>query len=312
MKCSIISSFTSKHEDLFRVVEQNPGAVDAVNVPWIKNPWFCPSTVAFGNYFFHHHGSLIENPRENMTNTCRNYCENPKYHPTNRGFAYPLFFFTIRFFFRCFLNIFKHLVITSLCSNPVFPRWFINLEKRWPEKSESRCSVANRKPSAPLHAALRARARARMRVRVLWRGGSDEFGGSWSLLIFRIRAIFGRWFMLIWNRKCWVGFNQKSEGVFKLRLFKYDYRRKSQNLESHECRDRCEGYGAVFIPFWIFSSPPFKRHILWILFCIIYYTSSSYINIYNIFIYIHNIAFVSREIPPILKAVLLCPGGSEQ
>lgn len=193
------------------------------------------------------------------------------------------YFFTIRFFFRYFFN---HLVASSICSsNPVFPRWFINLEKRWPKshgffplnlsvppptQSESRCSVANRKPSAPLPAAPRARARARVTVRVLWRGGSDEFGGSWSLLIFRIRAIFGRWFMLIWNRKCWVGFNQKSEGVFKLRLSKYDYRKKSQNLESHECRDRCEGYGAVFIPFCIFSSPPFKRHILWILFCIIY------------------------------------------
>lgn len=45
------------------------------------------------------------------------------------------YFFTIRFFFRCFLNIFKRLAITSLCSNPVFPRWFINLEKRGPKKS---------------------------------------------------------------------------------------------------------------------------------------------------------------------------------
>ena len=82
----------------------------------------------------------------------------------------------------------------------------------------------------------------------------------------------------------WGGGWGGTRGGWIIYIFKYMTRGghlKTLNRMSAEIiRDRCEGCGAVFIPFCIFSSPPFKRHILWILFCIIYIiydTSSSYI-----------------------------------
>ena len=57
-----------------------------------------------------------------------------------------------------------------------------------------------------------------------------------------------------------------TRGGWIIYIFKYMTRGghlKTLNRMSAEIiRDRCEGCGAVFIPFCIFSSPPFKRHIL--------------------------------------------------
>ena len=97
------------------------------------------------------------------------------------------------------------------------------------------------------------------------------------------------WTLLIWNRKCWVGFNQKSEGVFKLRLFKYDYRRKSQNLELMSAEINLKDMALFLFRFAFFQVHPWKGISFESFFALYIYilTSSSYI--YNVYMYIYII-----------------------